>query len=410
MISECLVYIISPIHVISSISALLKIYREKIFHVTFLAHWPGFNTMHLMEIESIIQVLIKNRNFATKMISISSFEKDNILQNNNYSDAVRIIKKKIDKFEFDSIFYPHDVESGMYQLLCTVYPNAKRICFGDAFGNVYEKKVHLSFLLKNENDGYAHSFIKRIFNYLRSLNIKKTGQLADKEINLLKLNEFKPDAASLILPVDQSGRFLKEIPLFIPEKKIVMDVLNQSITNASDLKCYCEQLLKKYNNQIKWILLTDNFAEGNFIEFDKEIEMWISIISSNASPGDVIFLKSHPGETLERNKAIIEKIGNDYIVVELDTRFKRYPIEIWYDLIMNCGIICMSYPVLSLKYLYDVDVIQPMNDEFIEKWFPEWTWRSYKNSLSLYMEPLKRLPYWDGKSVLYLGKHKGVPS
>ena len=63
----------------------------------------------------------------------------------------------------------------------------------------------------------------------------------------------------------------------------------------------------------------------------------------------------------------------------------------------------MSYPVLSLKYLYDIDVIQPMDSEFIEKWFPKWTWASYKNSLSLYSEPLKRLSSWDGMSILWSG-------
>ena len=63
----------------------------------------------------------------------------------------------------------------------------------------------------------------------------------------------------------------------------------------------------------------------------------------------------------------------------------------------------MASPVLSLKYLYDLDVIQPMDDSFIEKWFPEWTWTFCKNALSLNMEPLKRLPHWGYSSILYSG-------
>lgn len=131
--------------------------------------------------------------------------------------------------------------------------------------------------------------------------------------------------------------------------------------------------------------------------------MYCSIIREQCAPGSVIFLKSHPAEMLPRNERIGEKLAGEYKIVELDSKFKRYPIELWKDLVLNSTIICMSYPVLSLKYLYDIDVVQPMDHAFIEKWFPEWTWRSYKNSLSLYMEPLKNLATWDGKSVLWSG-------
>ena len=53
-------------------------------------------------------------------------------------------------------------------------------------------------------------------------------------------------------------------------------------------------------------------------------------------------------------------------------------------LVRACTPICMSYPTLSIKYLFDVDVIQPTDEAFIEKWYPERFWRSYKNGLSLY--------------------------
>ena len=99
-------------------------------------------------------------------------------------------------------------------------------------------------------------------------------------------------------------------------------------------------------------------------------------------------------------------LGDLYQVVELKKRFKRYPIELWKELVQTCTVICMSYPALSLKYLYDVDVIQPMDDRFIEKWFPEWTWASYKNASSLYMKPLEMLPTWNGADALWTGNIK----
>ena len=132
--------------------------------------------------------------------------------------------------------------------------------------------------------------------------------------------------------------------------------------------------------------------------------MYCSMIKENLASNGVVFLKSHPGETLPRNERIKEKLGNSYEVIELDKKFKRYPIELWRQLVIECKIVCISYPVLSLKYIYNKDVVFSMTDNFIEKWFPEWIWASYKNSASLYMEPLKNLAGWDGKSVLWSGK------
>jgi len=353
--------------------------------------------------------MLKGNIFIDRIINISSNEKDCFLQAHDFSEISNRVAHKLGKSNFDELYYSHDIEGGMFQLLCTVYPDAKRICFGDALGNVYEKEVHLSFL-KNKNKSRSNDNFMVIFNnFITSINrvlfyLKlKVKALFIADSYSIVLQEFKPDAAALILPVDQSGNFLKNIPLAIPGKNNVLDVVKQSVGNTSYLNKYINSILLKYQDKKKWLLLTDNFAEGNFIDFDTEIDMWVFTIKERVALGDVVFLKSHPGETLARNEAITDRIGDDYEIVELDKTYKRYPIEIWSDLVLNCRIICMSYPVLSLKYLYNIDVIQPMDDAFIERWFPEWTWASYKNSISLYMEPLIQLTDWDGKSVLYSG-------
>jgi hypothetical protein len=193
------------------------------------------------------------------------------------------------------------------------------------------------------------------------------------------------------------------MPLTVCSKQSVHDVLDLCSSNAVDLRRYLQELLPVHNDRKKYLLLTDNFSEGNFMDFDTEIQMYCSVIQTFCRDGGVIYLKSHPGETLPRNERIQTALGSAYEIVELEKRFKRYPIELWKELVRRSSVISMSYPVLSLKYLYDIDVIQPMDHAFIERWFPKWTWRSYKNSLSLYMEPLKKLPAWDGQSVLWAG-------
>ncbi len=373
---NCLAYLISPTHLISATCAIKSLHQNEDVNIVLIVHWPGLSDERNEELANIIIDISKEFHFIKKIIPISQLKlSDLLIQSRSPSAGIQSFKDIIvNKIEFNEIYYSHNVVGEMYQFLCTAFPSAQRICFGDALGNVYEKEVHLSFLIKTPV--------------------------------ALTPKEFKPHKAALILPVDQSGNFLKNIPLTVCDKNIVIDMIERCISSASDLQNYIQNILLLYRNSKKYLLLTENIAEGNFIDFNREIDMWCSIIEDNCIPGSVIFLKSHPGETLQRNNKIAEKLSDRYEVVELDKKFKRYPIEIWKNLVLNYGIICMSYPVLSLKYLYDIDVMNPMNDAFIERWFPAWTWDSFKNAHTLYMEPLKNLAHWDGKSVLYSGNLK----
>lgn len=420
MVKKVLVYIISPIHVISSICAIKTLYEEKSIKAILLVHWPGVNDAIVKELGDIVRVLSMNFKFINKVISISTAQKAQFLLNKNIQTATYMLNLFVGEADIHELYYAHDIDGGMYQFLCTAYPNAKRICFGDAFGNVYQKEIHLSFLNVKKNEPNINNIKKP--TRMKFLNIPRIAQKIKTTLSNIKIRvfnktskkssidivfqEFKPNMAVLILPIDQSGEYLKTLPFIICKKKLFLEILDQCIFNAQELQNYCTEIINKYCNRNKLLLMTENFAEGNFIDFNKEIEMWCTIIRRKVDKGGVVFLKSHPGETLNRNERIRKCLEGDIEVVELDKRFKRYPIEIWRELVLNCKIVCLSYPIISLKYIYDINVIQTMNDGLIEKWFPEWVWASYKNALSLYMEPLKRLPSWDGKGVLYTGKYK----
>jgi hypothetical protein len=366
--------------------------------VTLIVHWPGIDDSVCEEIGSVVKQISQEILSVERIVVLPSTQKNSILSTGDEKIAVKRLRELIGEEHFDELYYAHDIEGGTYQFLCTAYPEAKRICFGDGLGNVYEKEVHLSFL-RTRAPRSLENIARTMKRRVRRLLVKKSDN--DESVKEIVFREFKPDKAALILPVDQSGNFLKRLPMDTCPRDTVMQVIRQCISNSWELQSYVNELLLKYTGRVKFLLLTDNIAEGNFIEFQREIEMYCAIIETNCRNGDVVFLKSHPGESLPRNDRIRERIGGAFEIVALDAKYKRYPIELWEKLITSCRIACMSYPVLSLKYLYGIDVIQPMNDEFIEQWFPKWTWASYKNALSLYMEPLKRLKDWDGKGVLW---------
>lgn len=401
---DCLVYLISPVHVISSIAALETIHPEGV-KATLLIHWPGVNESVVMELTQIVRELTAPFGNIQRIAMFTSEEKNGLLATLSLSQIARVLEDRLGQDFFDELYYAHDIEGGMQQLLCTVFPKAKRICYGDALGNVYEKKVHLSFLRRDngEDSAVTCSLPRRMFSMIAAVGRRVLIATPQPKCKALEFADFKPDAAALILPVDQSGRFLEGIPLSICSRETVLCLVGLSAGSCASLIDYQDGLVNRYRGRKKYLLLTENSAEGNFIDFSRETEMYCAVIRERCEPGSVIFLKSHPGESLPRNEQLFSRLESSFEVVILDPKFKRYPIELWRDLIINVTIICMSYPVLSLKYLYGIDVIQPMDDAFVEQWFPEWTWASYKNAVSLYMKPLEKLDTWDGNSVLWSG-------
>jgi hypothetical protein len=406
--ADCLVYLISPVHVISSLAALETVHPDKDVRATFLVHWPGVDEQVMAELVQIVCELTAPFGYVEQVVKISSADRDGLTAALPQSELSRALGGRLGRGRFDELYYAHDIEGGMQQLLCTAFPGARRVCYGDALGNVYQKQVHLSFLGigSNRSGPQAPGLLRRVKSRIAALVRRFLAGLPDQGAAAPELSEFRADAASLILPVDQSGRFLEGLPLSICHRDTVLRLIASCAGASLPLRDYQSGLLGRFRDRRKYLLLTENSAEGNFIDFQRETDMYAAVIREHCDQGSVIFLKSHPGETLPRNERISASLAGDFEVVTLDPVFKRYPIELWRDLVSCSTVICMSYPVLSLKFLYGIDVIQPMDEAFIERWFPEWTWPSYRNAVSLYMQPLESLKTWDGASILWAGSSK----
>jgi hypothetical protein len=410
---KCLVYLISPVHAISAICAVKRLHGDAELSVAAVIHWPGVSDEMVVEIKDTIRNMARGLSVFESFTVVTQDQVDGAFSSLATRELALYLKNETGLDGFDEIYYPHDVVGQLYSYLCSSFPKAKRICYGDALGNVYEKEVHLSYINNLPEDDLRTPVLiklkhlaRRIIDGLRhDRNTYKNDESTDSIEEVCVVADCKPNVAALVLPVDQSGNFLEGVELEVCGRELLQKVVESCIDSTENLNRYIDGVLNEHNSKRKLLLLTENLAEGNFMDFDVEIDMWSSIVREAGNPGDIVFIKPHPGEVLARIDAIRKKLEPDFEVVELDAKFKRYPIEIWKSLLLNSTVLCMSYPVLSLKYLYDIDVIQPMDDEFIEKWFPERMWASYKNCRMLYMEPLKRLPEWDGKSMLWSGSN-----
>lgn len=297
-------------------------------------------------------------------------------------------KKEFLKYSFDKIYFSHSFNQQTVQPFFKKNPKAKRICYGDSFGLVYTPEF-----------------------FYESLPLLKKGRLAkiyriyQKIRKKFRIDEnFSIDQAVLILPVDQSGNFFKTTPLKVCAKNSVLSVIKHCYQASGELRKYLKKIIKESNSKFPIIFLTENFSEAGYIELEKEIEMYASFIKKYASPEDIIYIKPHPGEQNSRLGLIQKKLPH-WQIHEVETKFHKYPIEIWQKALFQVKIISMAYPVLSLKYLYNLDIIQPMNKTLIKQWFPEESQSYLIEAINQYMKPLKKLKNWDNKSPLYQAKN-----
>jgi hypothetical protein len=299
----------------------------------------------------------------------------------------------------DEFHYGHATVGCFSQLVSGVYPQARRICFGDAFGLVHWRRVRLAF------GGYAVEDLPRLApNQAGELLPWACGQLARGRGTLRELlatREIAPHEAALCMPVDQFGDYFDQVPLRVCPKATAQRVLAACADSARELTRYVGEVLAAQGGRPTCLLLTANFAEADDLSPETDIAMYADVVRSSCPPGTALLLKTHPGETLPRAEGLKKALEPDYAVVELDRRFRRYPIEIWAEAVRTSSIISLTYPSVTLAYFYDKDIIQPMSEAFIERWWSPAKQVFRRVALTWNRGPALNLPRWDGQGPLY---------
>lgn len=409
MKKEIVVLVILPTHIIGALSAVRTLHGDSDIKVTIAAYNPAMNKGDTFkEISAVIDSMAKAFPFVERVVPIALDEGNDLFSSGNFDEAATLLKGLLGIEECHEIYYPHDVMGIIYQSLASIYPDAARVCYGDALGLVIEKEAKLSQATSSKVSAKAFNIGLFLGTTMRKIAAPVIGDREGKAAKLrsgLYAKKFAPNKMALILPIFHSGGLDRVVPLTVCKKETALDVIGVCLLGCPELSDYIVELLARFKGREKFLLMTENYADAKRIELDREIEMWCAIIEEYATPGSVVLIKSHPGEVLPRNERIKERLSGDYEIVALDERFKRYPIELWQGLVGETIAICMSYPGISLKYLYGIDVIQPTSETFVERWFPEWTWDLYKDHIEIYTEPLKNLEDWDGESALWRGKY-----
>ncbi len=372
-------HILSPVNVMAALGARAQLETRfgRTVHLQLVYLNPSDDSELVESLFDVIETML------------AGFEGVTLLRLDAVDDDAASIVTTLGTGGADFILYAHDVVTTWPQSLARAYPMAKTVCYGDALGQFFERP-----------DGQgAAARGRRIPRLLWRLLARLRGR---KGASPQSVPAFRPKIFAAILPVAQKP-LPAGIQLMVPDKDSVAKIARQCALNCAGLQNYCAALANECGSDAT-LFLTGNMAEAQFVSFEDEMRFYTDTILRNCAPGSTVIIKPHAHETQARIFDFREILGGAFTIRQIDKKYARYPVELFLPLLQKCSVIGMYYPVLSLKYLYDIDVVQPLDDKAIEKYFPRAVWAPCKEAVLLNMQPLARLQGWNGISLLYNGQ------
>ncbi len=362
--------------------------------VITIFHNPGLSYEEMKESGEIIYQMIKPFGWAPPIV-LSSGDVETItghafLKGPEYINAR--FRKVIGIDHADEVYFSHNLVGKVTDLCIQAYPNAERITSGEGTGQVYTDE-YLTYLNRMNKKSLKYDVlvlinkIKKIVSYPPQTRLGSETQIV------------------AFLPTDWNGKFSLNKKIIIVPRSIVKEIINTCSKDQTTLLSYCKNMIEQ-SRPPRFILLLSCWSEAGYMQPDTEIAMNIEIIHTNIPRGSTIFIKSHPSSRFPVAEGVTNQIINDYNVHIVPQEFKRYPLELMEILIEQCQVISFSTVILSIRYLFEKEVINPINEGLMKKFFPERTWYIIEDTRQWFSGAIHNLATWDGKSILWSGTHK----
>lgn len=333
--------------------------------------------------ESVIEL---SRTAPWSKVAFINGEQMIAIMRGHYKAAVERLHETLGHSCFDEIFLARDYIGDGSPLLISAFPKATRVTYGDSFGLVGQRDVLAH--------GARSSWIRAAASYLRRM-ARRALRGGPAQLPF--------DAGVLILPMDMSGQFFKKLPLVVPPRDHVVRCVETMRASLVELNAYCEDLMAQGCSDGGFLYLLSNLAASGLTCVDDEVALYVEVIEQTAPAGATVYIKHHPRSGGQVLSAVIGRLRQDYTVVVLDdVRFSRVPVELWGALIARCHIVAMfSTSATNLKYLYGKDVLLPLTDDRLRRFFPSEKVPYMAEANRMISETIDRLEHWDQKSVLW---------
>jgi tetratricopeptide (TPR) repeat protein len=243
----------------------------------------------------------------------------------NVQVAQELIKNQIGLDSVDVVYHWSPTDD----LIWSLYPQARKICFGDALG-----------ILKK------HSITRR-FNPSDSLVV---------------------DEAYLLAPYEETEGMFNKCPISIIDPQCYQLVVKDSAKIVKGLVEYCSNIKQKANSSIV-LIPTSYFAQSPEVkDFNKEIDIYLSYALEYTSKEDTIVIKAHPTlKAQKQSRVLVEKLEkNERKCIEISDNFDDVPLEFFAVLLNPKRVLSvLSTCAISIAYLCKCEIVLGLDESII---------------------------------------------
>src|SRR5262245_53557932 len=246
-----LAYIASPLHVLSALAAIRTLHDESSVSVTLIVNHPTADAALLQELYPVITAMTERIAFIGKCVAVSNESLKPFVGRSDVEATAGEFREHLGLGDFSEIYFFHDVMGVLFAMLAQSYPRARRICFGDTLGMVFERKAHLSQLGIDVPESVTtadpapdnRSLWER---FHAAIAQPKPAAVPERYTDLSSVPfgtpGVLPHKAALILPIDESD-LLSQIPWMVVRKALVLQLLNELIVRCAEFQRYENDLL-----------------------------------------------------------------------------------------------------------------------------------------------------------------------
>lgn len=387
MIRRCLIHVFAPQNMIPAVSAVRWFGESQIgktdADAVILIHMPGWNEEQHRRIAPIIARQAASQGWMDVRYLTDDQMNQIVGPSGNPTDSVSLARFRemlgFSENYFTEIYFSHSIVGHAAQVCMGGFPTAKRITYGEGFGLMEDKEYVIA---------------------------STTGMGWDEETQHLRRRvELEATKAVLILPADQTGDCLADKELIIVPRAVALSVIDDFQQTSPELVSYTQEVLKEVSG-LPYLFMAANLADMGAMSQEAEAAMYAELIQSYAPPGSVVLIKAHPLGSARVDELVAEKLRSSHQAKVLSTKFNRYPIEMWRDLISACQVISLSTGAITLEYLFGKPVIYGFNSEILLKYLSERVLHRFIEGDALHRLILENLSRWDGKSVIASGRRR----
>jgi hypothetical protein len=354
--------------------------------VTLLIHMPGFEADRLEAIAPLIQNQALSQGWRDVRLITESQMVAIVGPAGSHDDpgAIDRFRRFLgkDAAGYTEVYFSHLVCGHAAPLCLRAFPAATRITYGESMGLMEDKDYVLA---------------------------STTGAGWDEATAHLRRSP-EPDAtkAVLILPADQTGDCLVGKDLLVVPRTLALQVIADFQVALADLGTYSRELLARAAGR-PFVFIAANLSDVGIISPERESDMYVELIEKCAPPGSSIFIKAHPLSVYPIEELTAVKLRSQYDVHCISPEYKRYPMEIWADLLARSEVIALSYCAVSLEYLFGIRVHYPFDFDTIKRYIDERAWNRLRDGDEFNRQQREHLKSWDGQGVLCSGRRVSFP-